>query len=146
MKNMVSGRNSYRNRKNIVFGKIPKKNRGSNFFRSSKIFRRSKIFRSTSRKKFGHPKKYFFDRNLFRCRKKISTDFFVNHFSLSKNKFETTFFLDLIFTCKILTATHPPPPQTFIPPGQDPLYGFGPMQGESTKCVSVTFWRELDGH
>ena len=36
---------------------------------------------------FGHPKNIFSIENYFDVEKKISADFFVNHFSLSKNKF-----------------------------------------------------------
>ena len=46
MKNMVSGRKSDRNRKNIVFGKIPEKKNGGRFFlMKSEVFKtRSEVF------------------------------------------------------------------------------------------------------
>ena len=109
MKNMVSGRKSDRNRKNIVFGKIPpptilvveKKIGHRNFFDGRKFFDRHL-------EKFSSPNKIFFDRKFFRCRKKISTDFFDNHFSLSKNKFQTTFFLTSFLLAKsLLPPPHP---------------------------------------
>ena len=113
MKNMVSGRKSDRNRKNIVFGKIPQKYLVvENFFGHRNFFDGRKIF-DRHLEKFSSPNKIFFDRKFFQRRKKMSTDFFDNHFSLSKNKFQTTFFFDLIFTCKILTA--PPPHIHSIP-------------------------------
>ena len=89
MKNMVSGRKSDRNRKNIVFGKIPQKNSVVEFFfghRHRKFFDGRKFF-DRHLENFSSPNKIFFDRKFFQRRKKMSTDFFDNHFSLSKNKF-----------------------------------------------------------
>ena len=110
MKNMVSGRKSDRNRKNIVFGKIPQKilvvEKKSGH---RKIFDGRKIF-GRRLEKFSSPNKIFFDRKIFQRRKKMSTDFFDNHFSLSKNKFQTTFFL----TSFLLAKSPPPTPHTHI--------------------------------
>ena len=104
---MVSGRKSDRNRKNIVFGKIPQKNlvvEKKN--RSSKIFRWSKIFRSSSRKIF-LTQQNIFRSKIFSTSKKNVDRFFWQSFFFVQKQVSDNFFFDLIFTCKILTA--PPP-------------------------------------
>ena len=133
MKNMVSGRNSYRNRKNIVFGKFPKKSRIEIFFGHRKIFDDRKNFDRHLEKFLITQKNIFSIENYFDVEKKISTDFFVNHFSLSKNKFETTFFLTSFLLAKSLL----PPTQTHLVPRPGSTIWVWPMQGRvPNACLS----------
>ena len=94
---MVSGRKSDRNRKNIVFGKIPKKNlvvEKKN--RSSKIFRWSKFFRSSSRKNFLTQQNIFRSKNFSTSKKNVDRFFWQSFFFVQKqvsdNFFLTSFF------------------------------------------------------
>ena len=123
MKNMVSGRKSDRNRKNIVFGKIPKKILVvEKFFRSSKFFRLSKIFRSSSRKIF-LTQQNIFRSKIFSTSKKNVDRFCLQSFFFVQKQVSDNFFFYLIFTCKILTA------QMTMVHGRNPLCGFGAMLG-----------------
>ena len=142
MKNMVSGRKSDRNRKNIVFGKIPQK-----MLVVEKKIGHRKIFDGRNffdrhLENFSSPNKIFFDRKFFQRRKKISTDFFDNHFSLSKNKFQTTFFLTSFLLAKSLLPP-PPPPHTHIH-HMTASRGWPHGGCVTEKNVSVTLGYELD--
>ena len=135
MKNMVSGRKSDRNRKNIVFGKIPQKNLVVEKKIGHRKFFVGRKFFDRHLEKFSSPNKIFFDRKFFQCRKKMSTDFCDNHFSLTKNKFQTTFFLTSFLLAKSLL---PPPPTPDTVHARPPSWACGHMAaaGPEKKCVS----------
>ena len=109
MKIMVSGRNSYRNRKIMFFGKIPQKNSMiEKKFGHRKIFDDRKNF-DQHLEKFCSPKKYFFDRKNFRCRKNLDRFFCQSFFFVQKQV------LDNFFTSFLLTKSLlPPTPHTHI--------------------------------
>ena len=135
---MVSGRKSDRNRKNIVFGKIPQK-----FWWSKKIFGHRKFFDGRNffdrhLEKISSPNKIFFDRKIFHRRKKMSTDFFDNHFSLSKNKFQTTFLWPHFY------LQNPYWPLTYTHTPHAGLTGMATWRRHDRKKVSVTLGYELD--
>ena len=92
MKNMVSGRKSDRNRKNIVFGKI-----WSKIFSVIEIFSMVENFSIVISKKFPHPTKYFSVEIFFNVEKKCRPIFSTIIFLCPKTSFRQLFFLTSFF-------------------------------------------------
>ena len=97
MKNMVSGRKSDRNRKNIVFGKIPQKMLVVEKKSVIENFSMVENFSVVVSKNFPRPTKYFSIDNFFDVEKKCRPIFLTIIFLCPKTSFRQLFFLTSFF-------------------------------------------------